>query len=129
MKIKNKDIILTNENGQHQRISFRAGVDQEAHIWYDDLNDEIIIEGAIRVDDINSNSPTISLHHDKLSSMNSGQFVHLNQQEYNNFIMLTDGSLITDFHWHETVNGHKITVNTGLLPASSNAFDIHITVE
>lgn len=129
MKIKNKDIILTNENGGYQRISFKAGLDQEAHIWYDDLNDEIIIEGAIRVDDIDSDSPTISLSHDKLSGLNSGQYVHLNQIEYSNFTLLTDGSLITDLHWHETVNGYKITVNTGQLPSSSNAFDVHIVVE
>jgi len=129
MKIKNKDIILTNENGEYQRISFKAGVDQEAHIWYDDINDEIIIEGAIRVNDIDSDSPTISLAHNKLSNLNSGQYVHLNQLEYSNFTLLTDGSLVTDLHWHETVNGHKLTVNTGQLPTSSNAFDVHITVE
>jgi len=129
MKIKNKDIILTTEDGVHQRISFIAGDSREAHIWYDDINDEIIINGAIRVDDIDSDSPTISLSHDKLSGINSGQFVHLTQAEYSNFTLLTDGSLITDLHWHETVNGHKVTVNTGQLPSTSNAFDVHIVIE
>jgi len=128
MKIKNKDIILTNANGQHQRISFESGTNS-AHIWYDDINDEIVIDGSVRLVDIDTNSNFVSLEHDKLSNMNDGEFIHLNENEYQQFISLTDGSLITSMHWHEKVNGHKITVNTGQPPSDNSAFDVHIIEE
>lgn len=129
MKIKNKDIILTNESGQYQKISFKAGT-KEAHIWYDDINDIIVINGAIHVDDISSDSVNVTLSHNQLSNMNIAPYMHLTQAEYEDFQVLTDGSLVTDLHWHETVNGHKVTVNTGALPSgATKAFDIHIVVE
>ncbi len=125
MKIKNKDIVLTNANGEHQKISFEAG-SSNAHIWYDEIEDEIIIEGAVRVEDIDTDSTGVSLSHSKLSDLNIDPYYHLTENEYMDFVSLINGSLITDLHWHETVNGHKITINTGALPSSSNAFDVHI---
>lgn len=128
MKIKNKDIILTNKYGDHQRISFKSDTN-EAHIWYDDINDEVIIDGAVRVSDIDSYAPTVALDHNQLSNMNIAPYIHLTQDEYDKFEVLIDGSLVTNLHWHETVNGHKITVNQGQLPSSNNAFDVHIIIE
>jgi len=125
MQIKNKDIVLTNQFGQHQKISFVAGT-QTAHIWYDEIEDEIIIDGAIRVEDIDTNNSSVSLSHNILSDLNVSPYLHLTQDEYDDLMVLTDGSLVTNLHWHETVNGHKITVNNGALPSSQEAFDIHI---
>jgi len=128
MKIKNKDLVLTNANGQHQKISFVAGT-QTAHIWYDEFQDEIIIDGAIRVGDIDTDSPNVSLSHNKLSDLNVSPYIHLSQDEYDDLMVMTDGSLVTDLHWHETVNGHMITVNTGALPSTQQPFDIHIVID
>jgi len=125
MKIRNKDLILTNENGEVRRISFESNT-SNAHIWFDEYNDEIVIEGKIKVEDIDTNNNIVSLSHDKLSDLNVSNYIHLTIPEYQNFVKLTDGSLVTDLHWHETVNGHKITINTGALPSNSNAFDLHI---
>lgn len=127
MKIKNKDIILTNRLGEYQRISFKAGT-KEAHIWYDDIEDEIIIDGSINVNDITSDGSGVTLSHNQLSGQNVAPYIHLTQDEYDKFEVLTDGSLVTNLHWHETVNGHKLTVNTGQLPSSNKAFDVHIVV-
>ena len=46
MKIRNKDIVLSNKNGFHQRISFHSD-GKHVHIWYDHINDEIIINQEI----------------------------------------------------------------------------------
>ena len=128
MKIKNKDLVLTNKNGHHQKISFVAG-SSSAHIWYDEIEDEIIIEGAIRVEDIDTDSTSVALSHNKLSDLHVSPYLHLTQDEYDDLQVLSNGSLVTDLHWHETVNGHKVTVNTGALPSSNEAFDIHIVIE
>lgn len=128
MKIKNKDIILTNKYGEYQRISFKSDTN-EAHIWYDDINDEVILNGSIRIDNIISDTPTVTLNHNQLSNINVAPYIHLTQDEYDKFNVLTDGSLVTNLHWHETVNGHKLTVNQGQLPSSNNAFDVHIIID
>ena len=128
MEIKNKDIVLKNDNGEYQKISFKAGT-QLAHIWYDDMNDEIIIDGALRVGDIDSDAVNVTLSHNQLSDMNISPYIHLTQDEYDRVMSTIDGSLITNLHWHETVNGHKITINNGQLPSSNNAFDVHIIIE
>ncbi|MHA1738592.1 MAG: hypothetical protein ACTSWD_08395 [Candidatus Heimdallarchaeota archaeon] len=125
MQIKNKDIVLTNQFGQHQKISFVAGT-QTAHIWYDEIEDEIIIDGAIRVEDIDTDNSSVSLSHNILSDLNVSPYLHLTQDEYDDLMVLTDGSLVTNLHRHDRVNGHKITVNTGALPSGQEAFDIHI---
>ena len=128
MKIKNKDLVLTNKYGEYQRISFKAGT-KEAHIWYDDIEDEIIIDGALKVDDVYTSEDGVTLEHNQLSGHNVAPYIHLTQDEFDKFEVLTDGSMVTNLHWHETVNGHKLTVNTGQLPTSNNAFDVHIVIE
>lgn len=128
MKIKNKDIILSTGNGEYQKISFISD-STSAAIWYDDVNEVIMIDGAINAVDIDSDSSSVALSHNKLSDLNVAPYIHLNQTDYDNLTDLTNGSLITNLHWHETVNGHKITVNLGALPSSNAPFDIHIVIE
>ena len=127
MKIKNKDIVLTNEQGQYQKISFKAGT-KEAHIWYDDIEDVIVIDGAIHIDDIETDSSYVKLRHNQLSNLNIAPYMHLTQDEYDSFQVLIGGQ-VTDLHEHDRVNSHKITVNTGQLPIDNRAFDVHIIIE